>query len=76
MGEHLTAGLQFGATFILFAAGGYWLDSKLGTLPWCLVVCSFLGFAGALISLVRRVDGGAGKDRPRREESTRRSKES
>lgn len=76
MGEHLTAGIQFGATLILFAAAGYWLDSKLGTLPWCLVACSFLGFFGALISLVRRVDGAGGNDRKTREKSARRSKES
>lgn len=48
-------GLQFAATIGLFAWGGYALDNRLGSSPWMLIIGVFLGFAGAMISLVRRV---------------------
>ena len=38
-------GTEFALTEILGAAAGYWLDTKLGTLPWCLVGGVVLGFA-------------------------------
>ena len=36
---------------ILGAAAGYWLDIKLGTLPWCLVGGVFIGFIGILVRI-------------------------
>ena len=38
-------GTEFALTEILGAAAGYWLDKKLGTLPWCLVGGVIVGFA-------------------------------
>lgn len=38
-------GTEFALTEILGAAAGYWLDRKLGTLPWCLVGGVVIGFA-------------------------------
>ena len=43
-------GTEFALTEILGAAAGYWLDRKLGTLPWCLVGGVLIGF---VLSLVR-----------------------
>lgn len=62
-------GLQFAATIGLFAWAGYALDDRLGTSPWLLIVGVFLGFAGAMISLVRRVPGGKGGPRGDRNQS-------
>lgn len=37
-------GTEFALTEILGGAVGYWLDKKLGTLPWCLLGGVLLGF--------------------------------
>jgi len=54
-------GCQFGATIVLFAAAGWWLDGKLGSSPWLLIVGVFTGFGGGLYALVKKVPG-AGED--------------
>lgn len=48
-------GLQFAVTILVFGALGYWLDTRLGTRPWLMIVGVFAGFAGGLLSLIRRV---------------------
>jgi F0F1-type ATP synthase assembly protein I len=53
-------GLQFGAAILVFAFGGWWLDGKLGTDPWLLIVGVFAGFAGGLYSLLKKVPGASG----------------
>ena len=53
-------GFQFGAAIIVFALGGWWLDTRLGTKPWLLILGVALGFAGGLISLLKKVPGSTG----------------
>jgi putative F0F1-ATPase subunit (Ca2+/Mg2+ transporter) len=53
--HHAAAGLQFALTILAFLGIGFWLDSKLGTSPWLLLALTFVGFAGAFYSLVRRI---------------------
>lgn len=48
-------GLTFGVTVTLFALGGWWLDGRLGSSPWGLLVGTGLGFAGGLISMVKKL---------------------
>jgi F0F1-type ATP synthase assembly protein I len=48
-------GFQFGAAIIAFALLGWWLDKKLGTGPWLLILGVILGFAGGMISLLKKV---------------------
>ena len=57
-------GTEFALTEILGAVAGYWLDKKLGTLPWCLVGGVFLGFALGLWRVidVARAANKEGKD--------------
>jgi len=44
---YLGIGTSFAASVLLGVGGGYWLDKKLGTSPWFLLVGSALGlFAG------------------------------
>ena len=42
--EITTLGLEIAVAEIAGAYGGYLLDNKFGTLPWCLIAGVFLGF--------------------------------
>lgn len=55
--EFAGVGLQFGGTLALFAFVGHWLDGRLGTGPWLLLVLVFVGAAAAFYSIYRRVIG-------------------
>lgn len=52
-------GLTFGLTVTLFALGGWWLDGKVDSSPWFLLLGTALGFTGALISLVKKLPSGS-----------------
>ena len=49
------AGFQFTAAVILSVFLGIWLDGRLGTTPWLLVVTVFLGAAIGFYSLYRNL---------------------
>lgn len=49
-------GVQFGAVISLFALAGYWLDDRMGSSPWLLLLGVLLGFVGGTISLVKAVN--------------------
>ena len=53
--EFAGVGLQFSITIILFALAGIWLDKRLGTSPWLVLVMVLGGAALAFWSLYRRV---------------------
>jgi F0F1-type ATP synthase assembly protein I len=55
--EYAGVGLQLGMTFVMFALAGYWLDRKLGTSPWLLIVMVVVGFAAGFYSVYQRVIG-------------------
>ncbi|HEY0777565.1 MAG TPA: AtpZ/AtpI family protein [Gemmatirosa sp.] len=55
--EFAGVGLQFGGTLALFAFVGHWLDGRLGTSPWLLLVLVFVGAGAAFYSIYRRVIG-------------------
>lgn len=58
-GRQLAAGgLQFTAAVILAVFAGIWLDEKLGTSPWMVVVLVFLGAAIGFYSLYRNLMKG------------------
>ena len=44
-GQYGSVGLQFGIGLVVFALAGNWLDKRLGTGPWLLLVGVMLGFA-------------------------------
>ena len=56
-------GMQLGLTFTLFALLGRWLDTRLGTSPWLLLVCVFVGAGAGFYSIYRRVIGGGSNTR-------------
>lgn len=63
--EFAGVGLQFAVTIVLFAFGGIWLDKRLGTSPWLLLLMVFGGAALAFWSMYRKLmgkgEGGRGK---------------
>jgi len=63
-------GFQFAAAVGLFALGGRWLDGKLGSSPWLLLMGVFTGFALGLYSLLSKLPGGTGP-RSRRDDPPR-----
>ena len=48
-------GLQFAVTLVVFALAGIWLDRKLGTSPWLLIVLVLGGAGLAFWTMVRRM---------------------
>ncbi|MBI2796232.1 MAG: AtpZ/AtpI family protein [Gemmatimonadetes bacterium] len=46
-------GIQFAASILLFLWLGQWVDGKLGTGPWGLIVGVFTGAGGAFYSMYR-----------------------
>ena len=53
-------GFQLAASIALFALGGWWLDERLGSSPWLLLLGVFAGFGGGLYSLLKKVPGTTG----------------
>ncbi|MBP5429516.1 MAG: AtpZ/AtpI family protein [Elusimicrobiaceae bacterium] len=51
--EITSLGTEFALLEIVGAAVGYWLDKKLGTLPWCVLGGVFLGFALGMFRIVQ-----------------------
>lgn len=53
----LGLGMTLAVTVLAGLGLGYWLDSRLGTRPWLLLVCSSLGVAVALVYFMKTVMG-------------------
>ena len=49
------AGAQFVISILLFLYIGKWLDAKLGTAPWLLMIGVFVGAAAGFYSFYRRI---------------------
>lgn len=61
------AGVQFAATIALCTAGGWWLDSRLGTSPWLLLAGALLGAVAAFYHLYRTLVDASDEERARKE---------
>jgi len=57
-GDLAGLGVSFAATLIAFSFAGIWLDEKLGTSPWLLIVMVFLGAAGAFYLMYHKLMKG------------------
>jgi hypothetical protein len=53
-GDMATAGIELGLIFLILALGGWWLDRKLGSSPWLLLLGCSIGIVGGLYRLVKR----------------------
>jgi len=48
-------GVQFVVVLLAFLFLGKWLDARLGTSPWLLILGVFVGAAASIYSMYRRV---------------------
>jgi hypothetical protein len=53
-GDMATAGIELGMIFLLLALGGWWLDRKLGTSPWLVLLGCVIAIVGGLYRLIKR----------------------
>jgi F0F1-type ATP synthase assembly protein I len=59
LGRFTGFGLAWALSVLFFLLIGYWLDGRLGTLPWLTIVGAFLGAAGGFVSLYRGITAAA-----------------
>jgi F0F1-type ATP synthase assembly protein I len=55
VGEFAGLGLQFAVSIIVFLYAGQWLDRKLGTAPWLLMIGVFVGAGASFYSMYRKL---------------------
>lgn len=68
-GEMAGVGLQFAGAILLFLFAGRWLDERLGTAPWLLLLGVLVGAVAGFYSLYRQlVIVPRERERRRREE--------
>jgi F0F1-type ATP synthase assembly protein I len=48
-----SVGIEFSLSVLIGLLGGRWVDGKLGTAPWLMIVGLLLGVSAALRSLIR-----------------------
>jgi F0F1-type ATP synthase assembly protein I len=48
-------GIQYVATLLAFLFAGQWLDGRMGTKPWGLLIGVFLGFGLGTLYIYRRL---------------------
>jgi len=60
--EFAGVGLQFAVSIILFLYVGQWLDRKLGTAPWLLIIGVFLGAGLSFYSMYRKLMAAQARD--------------
>lgn len=53
--QYLDLGFQFAMAIVIGVGGGYWLDSKLGTLPLFFVIGLLFGAASGFLTMYRAV---------------------
>jgi F0F1-type ATP synthase assembly protein I len=62
--EFAGAGLQFAFAIVAFMFLGIWLDRRLGTSPWFVLVCVFVGAGAGFYSIYRRLMSPGKSGRP------------
>jgi F0F1-type ATP synthase assembly protein I len=62
IGEYAGLGVQFAASILLFLYVGQWLDRKLGTAPWMLLVGVFVGAGASFYGMYRRLMAAQARD--------------
>ena len=60
--EYAGAGIQLAATLVAFMFLGIWLDKRLGSSPWFVLICVFVGAGAGFYSIYRRLMGSAKRD--------------
>lgn len=53
LGKYAGVGLQFAASILLFLYAGQWVDRRLGSAPWGMIIGVFTGAGAAFYSMYR-----------------------
>ena len=69
-GEFAGIGVQFAMAILVFTGAGYWIDRRLGTSPWFLILGVFAGAAGGFYSMYRKITAAQRRDAERRSEGS------
>ena len=69
VGRFTGFGLAWALSVLFFLLIGYWLDGRLGTLPWLTILGAFIGAAGGFVSLYRGITAAAADEEKRRKDS-------
>lgn len=64
--EFAGIGVQFAATILVFTFLGVWLDKRMGTSPWLLLLFVFVGAGGGFYSIYRKVVMAQKREQARR----------
>lgn len=65
--EFAGVGLQFAVSILVFLYLGQWLDRKLGTAPWLLIIGVFLGAGASFYSMYRKLMAAQARDEAARQ---------
>jgi F0F1-type ATP synthase assembly protein I len=65
-GEFAEIGVQFAFVILVFTAAGVWVDRRLGSSPWFMIVGVFTGATGGFFSMYRKVMAAQRRDAERR----------
>jgi F0F1-type ATP synthase assembly protein I len=55
-------GIQFALVILVFTAAGVWLDRRLGTSPWLVILCVFVGAGGGFFSIYQKAMAAQRRD--------------
>jgi F0F1-type ATP synthase assembly protein I len=61
-GRYLGLGLQFGGAILLFLFAGQWVDRRLGSDPWGVLIGVFTGFGAGFYSIYRTLTRDQARD--------------
>jgi F0F1-type ATP synthase assembly protein I len=64
--EFAGIGVQFAAAILVFAFVGWWIDDRLHTSPWFLLIGVFAGAAGGFFSMYRKITAAQAREADRR----------
>ena len=70
--SHAGAGLQFAVALLASLFLGQWLDDRLGTAPWLMLLGVFVGGGGGFYAMYRKLM--AAQEREERERKERRDR--
>jgi F0F1-type ATP synthase assembly protein I len=68
-GKYAGVGLQFAVSIIVFLYAGQWIDGRLGTGPWGMMIGVFVGAGAAFYSMYRRLMADLERDERTRPKS-------
>ncbi len=64
--EFAGLGVQFALTILVFVFAGVWLDRRLGSSPWFVLVSVFVGAGGGFYSMYRKIIAAQKRDEEER----------